>query len=78
MKILHVDTKVLHHVIKQTESVYGKMTVATGVSHVYKGIKIKYGTNGEAYIDMIDHVKETIDDFPEECTSSVNSPAGTH
>ena len=56
------------------------MTVTTGASHVYVGINILYGEKcGEAYIDMIDHVQESINDFPEDCTGSkVNSPAGTH
>ena len=27
---------------------------------------------------MIDHVQEAIDDFPEKCSSKVNSPAGAH
>ena len=78
LKISHINPEVVKNVIKQIESVYGKMTISTGTTHVYVGININYGNNQEAYIDMIDHVQEAIDDFPEKCSSKVNSPAGAH
>ena len=78
LKISHADKAVVQNIINQLEDIYGKMTVTRGKSHVYVGTNITYGSDREAYINMVDHIKEAIDDFPEECISSVNSPAGMH
>ena len=40
------------------------MTLSNGSSHVNVEINILYDKNQEAYIDIIDNVKEAIDAFP--------------
>jgi Reverse transcriptase (RNA-dependent DNA polymerase) len=78
LKISHVDPNVVTRVIEMIESRFGKMTVTRGDSHVYVGMNIHFPGNGEVKVTMNEYIKECVEDFPEDCTGTVRSPAAEH
>ena len=51
--------------MKQLEAKYGPMTITKGSQHSYVGMDIIYNDNKTITIDMVDYVKETITEFPD-------------
>jgi hypothetical protein len=78
LKISHMSRRIVEDIIKIIEERYGKMTVTHGKKHTYVGMDIEFTGNGQVKIFMKEYLKEAIADFPEECTDSVNTPAGAH
>ena len=78
LKISHVKRSVVEDIIATIERSYGKMVVTHGKKHTYVGMDITFCNDGEAKIIMRDYLQEAIDDFPEDCGKTVNSPASKH
>ena len=78
LKISHVDQQVLEDLVDELEVKYGKMTVTRGRKHTYVGIDIIYNDDGTVTIDMIEYLKEAVNEFPEDVTKEVPSPAALY
>ena len=79
LKSSHVDPKVNDDFHKWLQKEYGQVkevTATRGKRHVYLGMTLDYSIEGEVKIDMVDYVKEMIEDFPAELTGKATSPAG--
>ena len=78
LKISHLSRYVVANIIRNIEAKYGTMTVTHGKAHTYVGMDITFIGNEKVTILMKDYLLEGIEDFPEDCTASVNTPAGPH
>jgi hypothetical protein len=80
LKVSHMERDVVSDIIATIEKKYGKMTVTHGAKHMYVGMDIEFTGDGEVNILMINYLKESIEAFPEDCTttSKVNTPAASH
>ena len=77
LKISHKDEKVVMDVIQQLEDEYGKMSITTGPVHNYCGMTLRF-ENKCVKVDMSDYLKDTVNEFPEDCSKSVTTPAAVH
>ena len=77
LKISHVDEAVVRQVITDLEGEYGKMTVTTGKVHTYCGMDLIFD-DGELRVDMKDYLRDTIAEFPEDCSKTVTTPAAVY
>ena len=78
LKSSHVDSKVNDRFQEWLQTEYGQVkdiTGTRGTEHVYLGMKLDYSTKGKVKIDMIDYVKDMIDEFPIKVSGKVASPA---
>ena len=67
LKGSHVDSKVNDDFEVWLQKEFGQIKRITGTRgkrHVYLGMTLDYSTPGEVKIDMVDYVKEMINDFP--------------
>jgi hypothetical protein len=78
LKISHMEQIVINSIIIKIEERYGKMTVTHGDTHTYVGMDIHFKGNREVTIAMIDYLTECIEDFGEDCSAIVATPAGRH
>ena len=77
LKISHSDEKVVRQIIQQLEKEYGTMTVTTGKVHTYCGMDLIFD-DGELKVDMRDYLRDTIAEFPEDCSKPVTTPAAVY
>jgi hypothetical protein len=75
-KISHADPAVVSSVVEAIENKFGKMVVMRGKKHVFLGMDIEFNDNGTFTTTMIDYIKEAIEDFGEDVSSSATTPAG--
>ena len=75
VKLSHVDAKVVSGLIKKLEKKFGKLTVNRGKNHVYLGMDIEFKEDRTVHILMKHHLLEAIEDFGEDTTRHVSSPA---
>ena len=64
----HVDSKVndrFHKWLKKMYGKYGEVKVTRGKIHDYLGMRFDFSEPGKVKVDMIDYVKEMLDDFSE-------------
>jgi hypothetical protein len=78
LKISHVSQEVLEDIIRQLEAKYGAMTITRGNKHVYVGMNIIYNEDRTVTIDMVDYVKETIAEFPDNKEKTSITPAAAY
>ena len=78
LKISHKDPKVVGQVIAELEEEYGTMNVTRGRTHPYLGMNITFTEDKKVLIEMKDYIKESIQEFPEDITGKVTSPAALH
>ena len=76
LKISHKNESVIRSVIEQLEGEYGKMSVTTGSVHHYCGMTLIF-ENKSLKIDMKEYLRDTVNEFPEDCTKPT-TPAATH
>jgi len=74
LKSSHVDPKVNDKFLLWLEKTYssdkiGKVKAVRGKVHDYLAMKLDYSEPGKVAIDMIDYVKNMVEDFPEELTA---------
>ena len=77
LKISHKDESVVQQVIKQIEKEYGEMSVTTGSVHSYCGMKLIF-KDRQVEIEMIDYLKDTVTELPENCDVTITTPAASH
>ena len=75
MKLSHVHSEVVTHVIERIEQHFGKMTVRRGHVHEFLGMIIDYSDPGVAHISMKSYLKEAIRDSQLGITRSATTPA---
>ena len=69
LKSSHVDPKVNDDFQQWLQKEYGQVkeiTATRGKRHVYLGMTLDYSTPGEVKVDMIDYVKEMLEEFPQD------------
>jgi hypothetical protein len=79
LKISHVDSKVVDHVIDMLEDEFGKeapMNISRGKVHDYLGMILDFSKSGEVTVDMIDYIKSILAEMPQEMIGSARTPAG--
>ena len=74
LKASHVDSKVNDKFLLWLEKTYssdkiGKVKAVRGKVHDYLAMKLDYTIPGKVSINMIDYVKNMLEDFPEELTA---------
>ena len=78
LKSSHVDPKVNDDFHAWLQKEYGQVKEVTahrGTRHVYLGMTLDYSTPGEVKVDMVDYVKEMIDEFPSDLDGKVATVA---
>jgi hypothetical protein len=74
-KISHIDPAVVTIIIEKIEEKFGKMTVTRGKVHTFLGMKITLHKDKTVMIEMKEYVKEAIEDFGEDISKHVATPA---
>ena len=77
LKISHKDKALVKQVIQQIEEEYGEMSVTTGSVHSYCYMKLIF-KGKQVKIEMIDYLKDTVAEFPENCEVTITNPAAMH
>ena len=67
----------MEKVIKMINTKFGKMSVNIGTKHTYVGMDFEY-KGKEVIISMVGHIEDAINEFPEELSQKVITPAGLH
>ena len=76
LKVSHMDTEVVRNILKLIESKFeGELEIKIGKNHVYLGMEITFAYEGTVEIRMDEYVREAIQAFGEDITTSVNTPA---
>ena len=81
LKGSHLDSKVNDDFYEWLQEEFGqikKITGTRGKRHVYLGMTLDYSTPGEVKIDMVDYVKEMINDFPMDLDGKVATVSNEH
>lgn len=81
LKISHVDSKVVDHIIDLMDEEFGKETPLTksrGKVHEYLGMKFDFDRDGAVTVDMSDYVKTIIADMPDGMVGKAPTPAANH
>ncbi len=74
-KLSHVDSKVNDEIIATIEKRFPGLVITRGKEHIFLGMKIKFIGNGLVEITLQDYLKEAIETFGEDVSSTVSSPA---
>ena len=67
LKSSHIDSRVNDNFHQWLQETYGKVKEVTstrGTRHVYLGMTLDYSIPGKVKFDMVDYVKEMLDEFP--------------
>jgi hypothetical protein len=73
--ITHEDANVVSEVIVLIEAKFGKMSVTRGKEHEFLGMNIVFNDNGTVDIGMKQYIREATNDFGEDVSKHVTSPA---
>ena len=79
LKISHVDPMVNTEFLFKLAKIYGPgITLSRGKVHDYLGVDLDYSSRGKVKISMIKYLDKIIVSFPENITSTSESPASDH
>jgi uncharacterized protein YbaR (Trm112 family) len=81
LRISHVDSKVVDHVIELMDAEFGKeapLTVSRDKVHAYLGMQFDFTVQGEVTVDMSNYVRIVIAEMPEDMTGKATTPAANH
>ena len=79
LKISHVDPMVNTEFLLKLAKIYGPgINLSRGKVHDYLGMDLDYSSRGKVKIPMIKYLGKIIVSFPEEITSTDESPASDH
>jgi hypothetical protein len=81
LKISHIDSTVVDHIIDLMDEEFGKETPLTKSRrhvHEYLGMKFDFQCNGAVTVDMSDYVKTIIADMPADMVGKASTPAANH
>ena len=74
-KISHVEQEVVDDIVAKIGKRFPGLTISTGTEHTFLGIRIKYLDNGTVSLNMRDFIQEVVDDFGEDVSQTVSTPA---
>jgi hypothetical protein len=80
LKISHVDSKVVDHVIDMLDEEFGKetpMNKSRGKVHDYLGMILDFSEPGQLTVDMVEYIKTIISEMPEEMSGTAKNPASS-
>ena len=72
------DPEEVTAIIAYPKSIYGKITVKHGKKHTYLGMEIVLSNIGQAKICMGQYIDEAVEEFTEDVSTPVSSPASDH
>jgi hypothetical protein len=81
LKISHIDSKVVDHIIAMLEAEFGReepLTVRRGKVHDYLGMILGFSTPGKLVVSMEPYIRSTIEEMPEVMTGTAVNPAASH
>ena len=82
MKISHVNSSVVDHMINMVKQEFGKeldVTVRRGKIHDYLGVQFDFSQKGKVVMSMDDYIKELLKECPDDLMKGMSaSPAGNH
>ena len=78
LKLSHVDSKVVDEVLQHLSTIYGELSVTRGDSHTYVGMAFYFPGDTTVQVDMSGYLKEAVEEFPEDVTKLVTSPASNY
>jgi hypothetical protein len=81
LKISHVDSMVVDHVIDMLDEEFGKetpMNKSRGKVHDYLGMILDFSQPGQLTVDMVEYVKTIISEMPEDMKGTARTPAAAH
>ena len=78
LKISHRDEKVVTGIIEMLTGIYGELSVSCGPDQTYLGMDFDVSTPGEVTIGMKGYLMDVLDEFPEDTTKHVTTPAADH
>jgi hypothetical protein len=73
--ITHEDVNIVSEVVTLIEARFGKMSVTRGKEHDFLGMNIVFNDDGTVAIGMKQYIREAINDFGEDVSKCVTSPA---
>ena len=76
LKVSHKNPEEIIKLAMYLSKIHGDVKVQRGRIHEYLGMTLDYTTKGEVQVSMISYMKNIINEFPEEMTSSASMPAG--
>jgi hypothetical protein len=74
-KISHLDHNVVTRIIESIEGKFGKMSVTRGKKHVFLGMDIQFTENRTVEIQMVDYLKEAIEESELNIGRTYSTPA---
>lgn len=72
-KVSHVDQEVIDNIMKLLETHFGEFEVIRGDEHKYLGMNLKFRADNKFEIDMIDEIRNLIENFSEDVKYKVTS-----
>jgi len=81
VKISHVDSMVVDHVIDILDAEFGKeapLTKSRGKVHEYLGMTLDFSNPGQVIVDMIEYIKTVLAGMPADMVGSAPTPAASH
>jgi hypothetical protein len=81
LKISHIDSKVVDHIIAMLEAEFGReapLTVRRGKVHDYLGMILDFSTPGKLVVSMEPYIRSMIEEMPEDMTGTAVNPAAAH
>ena len=79
LKVSHVNPSVNTQTIRALAKIYGPgITVSRGKVHDYLGMDLDYSGHRNVKVSMIKYLKKIFVAFPEEITTTADTPAAVH
>ena len=74
-KTSHVEQEVVDDIVAKIGKHLPGLTISTGTEHTFRGIRIKYLDYGTISLNIRDYIQEVVDDFGEDVSQTVSTPA---
>ena len=78
LKMSHLKKKAVTKILKLLQKKFGNSSITRGKAHDCLGMVLDFSNPGEVQIEMKHCTKDVIEDFPEEVSGSVSSPAAAN
>ena len=74
-KISYVEQEVVDDIVAKIGKRFPGLTISTVTEHTLLGISIKYLDDGTVSLNMRDYIQEVVEDFGEDVSQTVSTPA---
>jgi hypothetical protein len=81
IKISHVDTKIVDHIIDLMDGEFGKeepVNKSRGKVHDYLGMTFDFTVKGQVTVSMVDYIRSLIAEMPSDMKGKAATPAAYH